>query len=152
MSFCQDFGKDKVIFVTKEDHEKHSTVALPEIEDAEPRGIVLPNGEINWNCPCLGGAASGPCAYEFRTAFTCFHESTSENRGSECLEQFNLMHECMSQYPSLYSKKSDEEDDAIENNVPQKEVEETEDDPIDLDLNSLKTVPKPQNDSVSQNS
>lgn len=109
MSYCQDHGKDKVIFVAKEDHEKPSTVALPEIEDDEPRGIMLPNGEINWNCPCLGGTASGPCAYEFRAAFTCFHESKDENRGSECLEQFSAMQDCMSKYPTLYSKRSDDD-------------------------------------------
>ncbi|RWS20670.1 hypothetical protein B4U80_03656, partial [Leptotrombidium deliense] len=59
MSLCKEVGKDKIIFLTKEDHEKPSTVVIP--EDDEPRGLILPNGEINWNCPCLGGMASGPC-------------------------------------------------------------------------------------------
>lgn len=71
MSFCKDYGKDKVIFATKEDHEKPSTVELPETERAP--GLILPNGEINWNCPCLGGMATGPCGVEFREAFSCFH-------------------------------------------------------------------------------
>lgn len=133
MSFCQDFGKDKVIFVTKEDHEKPSTIALPEIEDAEPRGIVLPDGGINWNCPCLGGTASGPCAYEFREAFTCFHESKSETRGSECLEKFNAMQECMSQYPTLYPKKENPEDEEDQGEV----VEDIGEDSIDKEISGL---------------
>lgn len=53
MSYCKIFGKDKVIFASKEDHEKTSTVELPETERAP--GLILPNGDINWNCPCLGG-------------------------------------------------------------------------------------------------
>lgn len=53
MSYCKEFGKDKVIFATKEDHEKPSSIELPETERAP--GLILANGEINWNCPCLGG-------------------------------------------------------------------------------------------------
>ena len=33
-------------------------VQLGEPED-HPPGLILPNGEINWNCPCLGGMAIG---------------------------------------------------------------------------------------------
>lgn len=65
------YGKDTVIFVTKEDHAEPSTVVLPPTEPAS--GLILPSGEINWNCPCLGGMATGPCGVEFRDAFTCFH-------------------------------------------------------------------------------
>ena len=25
--------------------------------------------EINWDCPCLGGMAHGPCGEEFKAAF-----------------------------------------------------------------------------------
>lgn len=45
----------------------------PDDYDAKKYGPILPNGEINWECPCLGGAAHGPCATEFRAAFSCFH-------------------------------------------------------------------------------
>lgn len=27
-------------------------------------------GEINWDCPCLGGMADGPCGEEFKKAFS----------------------------------------------------------------------------------
>ena len=64
-------GKDKIIFLTPEDLSKPSSIVLP--EDEEPPGLILPSGEINWNCPCLGGMATGPCGVEFREAFSCFH-------------------------------------------------------------------------------
>ena len=69
----------------------------------------MPNGEINWNCPCLGGMASGPCGYQFRSAFSCFHHSESEPKGSDCYEEFLQMQECMSKYPTLYGTDKDDE-------------------------------------------
>lgn len=71
MSYCKDFGKDKVIFASKEDHAIPSSVELPQSEPSP--GLILANGDINWNCPCLGGMATGPCGVEFREAFACFH-------------------------------------------------------------------------------
>lgn len=70
-------------------------------------GLILPNGEINWNCPCLGGMASGPCGTEFKDAFSCFHYSKKEVKGSDCLEQFRSMQECMQRYPELYPQEDD---------------------------------------------
>lgn len=46
--------------------------------------------------------ASGPCGVEFRNAFSCFHYSKAEPKGSDCYEAFLSMQECMSNYPSLY--------------------------------------------------
>lgn len=71
-------------------------------------GLILPNGEINWNCPCLGGMASGPCGTEFKEAFSCFHYSKEEVKGSECLEQFRAMQECMQRYPELYPQEAEQ--------------------------------------------
>lgn len=82
MSYCKRTGpnnKDLVIFATKEDHKVPSKVQLPELEP-QP-GLVLPTGDINWNCPCLGGMATGPCGIEFRNAFSCFHYSKEEPKG-----------------------------------------------------------------------
>jgi len=74
-----------------------------------PAGLILPNGEINWNCPCLGGMASGPCGYQFRSAFSCFHRSESDPKGQECYEEFLQMQQCMSKYPTLYGTDKDDE-------------------------------------------
>lgn len=88
MSHCRklgDKGKDLVIFATKEDHSVPSKISLPP-PDPQP-GLILENGQINWNCPCLGGMATGPCGVEFRNAFSCFHHSKVDPKGKS-LENF----------------------------------------------------------------
>lgn len=45
-------------------------------------------GEINWDCPCLGGMAQGPCGEEFKAAFSCFVFSKEEQKGIECVDKF----------------------------------------------------------------
>ena len=124
MSYCKQVGKDRIIFATKEDHSKPSTVQLND-EDTEPKGLILDNGDINWNCPCLGGMASGPCGYQFREAFGCFHYSTAESKGSDCIEKFALMQECMSQYPNLYPNHKDEEDNDVSALTKEANAEDT---------------------------
>lgn len=112
MSQCTREGKDIIIFATKEDHAIPSTVELP---PPEPQpGLILSDGSINWNCPCLGGMATGPCGVQFREAFSCFHYSTAEPKGSNCFEAFKTMQDCMARYPSLY-KQNDDDDDDFEN-------------------------------------
>lgn len=127
MSISKDYGKDKVIFATKEDHEVPSKVELPPPEQAA--GLILPSGEINWNCPCLGGMATGPCGVEFRDAFTCFHYRyvftlwvSSQNnflffffseespKGQECFEAFKTMQDCFAKYPAVYNKSGGDDD------------------------------------------
>ncbi|MBN3301664.1 MIA40 protein, partial [Amia calva] len=105
-------GKDRIIFVTKEDHEAPSNAELIADDPNDPyedHGLILPNGEINWNCPCLGGMASGPCGEQFKTAFSCFHHSAEEVKGADCVEQFRGMQECMQRYPELYPQEDDED-------------------------------------------
>ena len=58
-------------------------------EEADQQGAFNPEtGEINWDCPCLGGMAHGPCGEEFRAAFSCFVYSNEEPKGVECIEKF----------------------------------------------------------------
>lgn len=45
-------------------------------------------GEINWDCPCLGGMAHGPCGETFKAAFSCFVYSKEEPKGIDCIEKF----------------------------------------------------------------
>uniref|UniRef100_A0A8C6QS71 Mitochondrial intermembrane space import and assembly protein 40 n=1 Tax=Nannospalax galili TaxID=1026970 RepID=A0A8C6QS71_NANGA len=112
LSFCK--RKDRIIFVTKEDHETPSSAELVADDPNDPyeeHGLILPNGDINWNCPCLGGMASGPCGEQFKSAFSCFHYSTEEIKGSDCVDQFRAMQECMQKYPDLYPQDDDEEEE-----------------------------------------
>ncbi|XP_015792533.1 mitochondrial intermembrane space import and assembly protein 40 [Tetranychus urticae] len=114
MSYCKQIGKDRIIISTPEELSQKSNIKLPEPkpEDREP-GLILPNGEINWNCPCIGGMASGPCAWQFREAFSCFRQSESENRGMECVEKFAVLQDCMSNYPNLYPKRDDDSEEDL---------------------------------------
>nr|XP_020463437.1 mitochondrial intermembrane space import and assembly protein 40-B-like isoform X2 [Monopterus albus] len=103
-------SKDRIIFVTKEDHATPSSAELVEEDPNDPyeeQGLILPSGEINWNCPCLGGMASGPCGTEFKDAFSCFQYSKEEVKGTDCLEQFRVMQECMQHYPELYPQEDE---------------------------------------------
>lgn len=132
MSYCFKSGpnnKDIVIFATAEDHKIPSTVSLPE-PDPSP-GLILPNGEINWNCPCLGGMATGPCGVEFREAFSCFHYSTAEPKGTDCYERFKVMQECMENFPTLYNKDLGDDDEmaeVLESSTQATSVESTKED------------------------
>lgn len=112
MSHCRQEGKDRIIFVTKEDHEAPSNAELIAEDPNDPyeeQGLILPNGDINWNCPCLGGMASGPCGSQFKEAFSCFHYSKEEVKGSDCIENFRNMQECMQKYPELYPQEEEKE-------------------------------------------
>ena len=121
MSYCEEYGKDKVVFMTKEDNSTESKIQLSDMPDDYNRGLIMPDGDINFNCPCLGGMASGPCGFEFRDAFSCFHYSTSEVKGSECVDKFMEMQNCMTQFPNLYSS---------ENSAMDKDSNEV--DPLDM--------------------
>ncbi|KAL7986142.1 hypothetical protein Chor_011308 [Crotalus horridus] len=88
-------------------------------------GLILPNGDINWNCPCLGGMASGPCGEQFKSAFSCFHYSKEEIKGSDCVDQFRAMQECMQKYPDLYPQEDDDDEDEDEEDNQSKDLETT---------------------------
>lgn len=100
--------------MTEEDHAVPSTVTLGEDEDDEMEGLIKANGEINWDCPCLQGMAYGPCGEQFKAAFSCFHYSEVEPKGSDCIPQFRDMQECFVKYPEIYGK---DDDEALENNL-----------------------------------
>ncbi|KAF2150757.1 hypothetical protein K461DRAFT_217015, partial [Myriangium duriaei CBS 260.36] len=68
-------------------------------------------GEINWDCPCLGGMAHGPCGEEFRAAFSCFVYSKEEPKGVECIDKFKGMQDCFRAHPDIYGSELDEDED-----------------------------------------
>ncbi|PTB68162.1 hypothetical protein BBK36DRAFT_50014 [Trichoderma citrinoviride] len=80
-------------------------------EEASQEGAFNPEtGEINWDCPCLGGMAHGPCGEEFKTAFSCFVYSTEEPKGMDCIEKFQGMQECFRKYPEIYGAELEDAD------------------------------------------
>ncbi|KAI6046018.1 hypothetical protein EDC04DRAFT_2631543 [Pisolithus marmoratus] len=72
-------------------------------------------GEINWDCPCLGGMAHGPCGSEFREAFSCFVYSDKDPKGIDCVEKFKAMQDCFRAHPDIYGEEiMDDEDENVE--------------------------------------
>lgn len=73
---------------SQNDHKGAS--GIEDLEDeADQQGAFNPEtGEINWDCPCLGGMAHGPCGEEFKAAFSCFVYSKEEPKGMECIDKF----------------------------------------------------------------
>ena len=68
--------------------------------------------------------ASGPCGEQFKSAFSCFHYSTEDVKGSDCVNQFRAMQECMQKYPDLYPQDEEEEEEE-EQQQPGEHSEET---------------------------
>ena len=78
------------------EEEQAEAASIEDLEaEAGQQGAFNPEtGEINWDCPCLGGMADGPCGPEFREAFSCFVHSTEEPKGMECIDKFKSVFEC----------------------------------------------------------
>lgn len=92
-------------------------------------------GEINWDCPCLGGMAHGPCGEEFKAAFSCFVYSSEEPKGMDCIDKFKCvpplhmdmvlrcfeirrltdvnrgMQDCFRLHPDVYGSELDDDDE-----------------------------------------
>ncbi|GAA5915951.1 hypothetical protein JCM5296_002216 [Sporobolomyces johnsonii] len=89
----------------------------PATSDSSQAAAFNPEtGEINWDCPCLGGMADGPCGPEFKAAFSCFVYSEAEPKGVDCVEKFRGMQECFRRHPDIYGDDAEdlEADDAEE--------------------------------------
>ncbi|OOF90287.1 hypothetical protein ASPCADRAFT_212092 [Aspergillus carbonarius ITEM 5010] len=91
-----------------------SLMSPEELEaEAGQEGAFNPEtGEINWDCPCLGGMAHGPCGEEFKAAFSCFVYSSEEPKGIDCIDKFQGMQNCFRQHPDVYG--AELEDDEAE--------------------------------------
>ncbi|KAK4050597.1 Oxidoreductase [Microbotryomycetes sp. JL201] len=89
-------------------------------------------GEINWDCPCLGGMAHGPCGEEFKAAFSCFVYSEEEVKGVDCVDKFRGMQECFRRHPDVYGSEIDDEDEDDEFElISQAEAALKDDEPIE---------------------
>ncbi|PQE22490.1 CHCH domain-containing protein [Rutstroemia sp. NJR-2017a BVV2] len=83
--------------------------------EADQQGAFNPEtGEINWDCPCLGGMATGPCGEEFKAAFSCFVYSKEEPKGVDCIEKFKGMQDCFRQHPETYASELEDDEDEVE--------------------------------------
>ncbi|CAO1633025.1 unnamed protein product [Sympodiomycopsis kandeliae] len=83
-------------------------------DDSDQQGAYDPStGKINWDCPCLGGMAHGPCGEQFKDAFSCFIYSEGEPKGIECVDKFKVMQDCFRAHPDVYKEEleMDEQDE-----------------------------------------
>ncbi|KAI1419955.1 hypothetical protein F5Y12DRAFT_788639 [Xylaria sp. FL1777] len=81
-------------------------------EEAAQQGAFNPEtGEINWDCPCLGGMAHGPCGEEFKAAFSCFVYSEEEPKGMNCIDKFQHMQDCFRLHPEVYGEELADDDE-----------------------------------------
>jgi len=99
----------------------HGSAAELEHEAASEGAFNPETGEINWDCPCLGGMAHGPCGPEFREAFSCFVFSTEEPKGMDCIEKFKGMQECFQRYPDVYKGELEDDDELDESLEPERQ-------------------------------
>ncbi|KAH7339871.1 hypothetical protein B0J17DRAFT_569919 [Rhizoctonia solani] len=100
--------------------------------DAASQGAFNPEtGEINWDCPCLGGMAHGPCGPQFREAFSCFVHSNEEPKGVDCVEKFKAMQDCFREHPDVYGEELDDDDEAPDAASEPKSEEGTSDKPAE---------------------
>ncbi|KAF2719249.1 hypothetical protein K431DRAFT_286845 [Polychaeton citri CBS 116435] len=80
-------------------------------EEASQQGAFNEEtGEINWECPCLGGMAHGPCGEQFRAAFSCFVFSKEEPKGVDCIEHFKTMQNCFRDHPDVYGAELEDDE------------------------------------------
>ncbi|KAJ2887262.1 Oxidoreductase [Coemansia aciculifera] len=102
-------------------------------EEGQSQAYNPETGEINWDCPCLGGMAQGTCGEEFKAAFSCFIYSEEEPKGMDCVDAFKAMQDCFRAHPEEYANEigdADEEDDDVEI--------DTEDSGNDTDIEDIK--------------
>nr|XP_048333581.1 mitochondrial intermembrane space import and assembly protein 40 homolog isoform X1 [Ziziphus jujuba var. spinosa] len=62
-------------------------------------------------CPCIADLRSGPCGAQFSEAFLCFLKSTAEEKGSDCVNPFVALQNCIKANPDAFSKDVLEEDE-----------------------------------------
>lgn len=92
--------------------------------------------------------ASGPCGSQFKEAFSCFHYSKEEVKGSECIDQFRSMQECMQKFPELYPQEEDAEQ--AESNNSAAAAAPSEDPASSPETDSTPTVPAPDSTTSTE--
>lgn len=111
----EENGKDVIVFLTQQDEPSSPSPAREEpAESTQAEAYNEETGEINWDCPCLGGMVKPPCGDRFKEAFSCFVHSKEEPKGADCVEQFRAMQECFKEHPDIYGAELDDELDQEE--------------------------------------
>ncbi|KAG0274493.1 Oxidoreductase [Linnemannia exigua] len=113
----EEQGKDTVIFLEPSPSTTPDSPSSPSASSSPSSQSAAFNpetGEINWDCPCLGGMAKPPCGDAFKEAFSCFVFSTEEPKGIECVEKFKAMQDCFRAHPENYADQLDDDEEEEE--------------------------------------
>ncbi|KAF5370691.1 hypothetical protein D9758_002004 [Tetrapyrgos nigripes] len=106
-------------------------------------------GEINWDCPCLGGMAYGPCGPEFREAFSCFIYSEEEPKGINCVEKFQAMQTCFRAHPEVYADEIDDDEEEQPSSATTTEEKKIEGAAQDADASAAPSSPAQKTPEIS---
>jgi len=143
--------------IPKPPEEQDQPPAPPDGPDEASQAAFDPvTGEINWDCPCLGGMPHGPCGPEFREAFSCFIHSEDEPKGINCVEKFKSMQDCFRAHPDVYGEEIDDDDKSHEHHegaslealVKEAEAALTEPTPTEAPSENTTTDPAPSTPST----
>jgi intermembrane space import and assembly protein 40 len=116
MSTIDKQDKDIVMYMDEEDTSATSQEIDTHQDQGTSEAYNEETGEINWDCPCLGGMAKGSCGEEFKAAFSCFVKSETEPKGMDCIEAFKVMQDCFKEHPDEYPDDEEEEGEGEEEN------------------------------------
>lgn len=62
-------------------------------------------------CPCLDELKKGPCGSQFIDAFSCYLKSTKEEKGSDCVNPFIALQNCIKANQEAFTKEIFEEEE-----------------------------------------
>ncbi|CAL5056944.1 unnamed protein product [Urochloa decumbens] len=62
-------------------------------------------------CPCLDDLKRGPCGSQFIDAFSCYLKSTKEEKGSDCVDPFVALQNCIRENKEAFIKEILEEEE-----------------------------------------
>ncbi|KAF9109028.1 Oxidoreductase [Mortierella sp. AM989] len=122
----EEEGKDVIMFMEPSEATIPDKSSASSSDSKDQSAAFNPEtGEINWDCPCLGGMAQPPCGDAFKEAFSCFVFSTAEPKGVDCVDKFKAMQDCFRAHPEVYADQlDDDEDDDEEEGEKEKKAED----------------------------
>lgn len=127
----EENGKDVIMFMEPSEATTPDKTTPPSDPNDRSAAFNPETGEINWDCPCLGGMAQPPCGEAFKEAFSCFVFSTAEPKGVDCVDKFKAMQDCFRAHPEAYADQLDNDDDEDDEDEGEKKGEEKKDETKD---------------------
>ncbi|XP_074592292.1 mitochondrial intermembrane space import and assembly protein 40 homolog [Curcuma longa] len=73
-------------------------------------------------CPCVADLRKGPCGIQFSEALVCFIKSTAEEKGSDCVNPFIALQNCIKANPNAFSKDILDAEDTEEEEVQEYKI------------------------------